>query len=85
MGFLKNLVLGAAGLKTYQNVYNKPSVTPPPGFVIRGMQQKGLGSTWVVTYSKTSQMNSKSNFKISKGTTAVSVGADKFTIDWPQA
>jgi hypothetical protein len=83
MGFLKNLVLGAAGLKTYQNVYNKPSVTPPPGFVIRGMQQKGLGSTWVVTYSKTSQMNYKSNFRISKGTTAVSVGADKFTIDWP--
>ena len=49
MGFLKNLILGAAGFKTYQNVYNKPIVVPPPGYVIRGLRQKGLGSTWIVT------------------------------------
>ena len=83
MGWFKNILLGGAAVKTYQNVYNKPIVTPPHGYVVRGLKQKGLGSTWVVTYSKTSQMNSKSNFKISKGTTAVSVGADRFTIDWP--
>ena len=83
MGFLKNLIIGAAGLKTYQNVYNKPIVTAPPGFVVRGMKQQGLGSSWVVTYSKTSQMNVKSNFKIRNRTSAVSVGANKFIIDWP--
>tara|TARA_B100000035_G_C20992214_1_gene550725 strand:+ start:1037 stop:1288 length:252 start_codon:yes stop_codon:yes gene_type:complete len=83
LGFFKNFIVGAAGLKTYQNVFNKPVVVPPPGFVVRGMKQQGLGSTWVVTYSKTSSMNMKSNFKIRKGTSAVSVGANKFTIDWP--
>lgn len=40
----KDLLLGAAGLKTYQNVYNRPIVIPPPGYVIRGLQQKGIGS-----------------------------------------
>lgn len=83
MGFLKNFLLGAAALKTYQNVYNRPIVTPPPGFVIRGMQQKGLGSAWQVSYSKASQMNCTSIFTISKGTRAYSVGSDRFTIDWP--
>ena len=52
MGLFKKFVMGAAGIKTYQNVYNKPTVVPPPGYVIRGMKQKGLGSHWVVTYSK---------------------------------
>ena len=44
MGFLKNILLGTAGVKTYQNVYNKPIIVPPHGYVIRGMKQKGLGS-----------------------------------------
>ena len=57
MGLFKNLFLGAAGLKTYQNVYNKPIIVPPPGYVIRGLKQKGLGSTWVVTYSKEQSLN----------------------------
>ena len=44
MGFFKNLLLGAAAAKTYQNVYNRPNVIPPPGYVIRGMKQNGVGS-----------------------------------------
>ena len=84
MGFLKNLILGAAGFKTYQNVYNKPIVVPPPGYVIRGLRQKGLGSTWIVTQSKEHSLNMKQSFTIrGTATKAVSVGADKFTIDWP--
>jgi len=84
MGLFKNLFIGAAGLKTYQNVYNKPIVVPPPGYVIRGLKQKGLGSTWVVTYSKEQSLNMKHSFTIrGTATKAISVGADKFIIDWP--
>ena len=66
MGFLKNLILGAAGVKTYQNVYNKPIIVPPHGYVIRGMRQKGLGSTWIIKYSKTKSMNITSSFTIAE-------------------
>ena len=66
MGFLKNILLGAAGVKTYQNVYNKPIIVPPHGYVIRGMKQKGLGSTWVIKYSKTKSMNITASFTIEK-------------------
>jgi hypothetical protein len=84
MGFWKNLLIGAAGVKTYQNVYNKPIVVPPPGYVIRGLKQKGLGSTWIVTYSKEQSLNIKQSFTIrGTATKAVSIGADKFKIDWP--
>jgi len=84
MGFFKNLLLGAAAAKTYQNVYNRPNVIPPPGYVIRGMKQNGVGSNWRVKYSKEKSMNVTSSFTISRSTRAVSVGADKFTIDWPK-
>ena len=42
MGFLKNLVLGAAGLKTYQNVYNKPVVTRLQGLLLEACNKKAL-------------------------------------------
>ena len=83
MGWLKNILLGSAAVKTYQNVYNKPIVTPPHGFVVRGLKQKGLGSTWVVKYSKIDSMNVTSQFTISSNTRSVNVGANKFVIDWP--
>ena len=84
MGWLKNLLLGGAAAKTYQNVYNRPIVTPPPGYVIREMKQKGFGSTWVVKYSKSNQMNITAQFTISSSTRSVGVGADSFKVDWPQ-
>lgn len=83
MGIFKKLLLGAAGVKTYQNVYNKPIIIPPPGYVIRGMRQKGLGSKWVITYSKESQLNITSQFTVNGRTRSVSIGANKFTVDWP--
>jgi hypothetical protein len=84
MGFLKNIALGALGVKTYQNVYNKPIVTPPHGYAIRGMDQKGLGAKWVVKYSKKHQMNLTHSFRISgKSTKSVSIGGDVFLVDWP--
>ena len=73
MGFWKNLLIGAAGVKTYQNVYNKPIVVPPPGYVIRGLRQKGLGSTWIVTYSKEQSLNIKHSFTIRGTATKLSL------------
>ena len=83
MGFFKNFFLGGVAAKTYQNVYNRPIIVPPPGYVIRGMQQKGIGSKWIIKYSKEKSMNVTSTFSVTGSTRSVSVGADKFSIDWP--
>ena len=83
MGFFKNLFIGTAAAKTYQNVYNKPIVIAPPGYVIRGMKQKGLGSKWIIKYSKESQLNITSQFTVYGNTRSVNIGANKFTVDWP--
>ena len=84
MGLFKNLLLGATGIKTYQNVFNKPIVVPPSGYVIRGMKQKGLGSSWVIKYSKEESLNSIQSFTIhGTATKAVSVESDKFLVEWP--
>ena len=47
------------------------------------MKQKGFGSTWVVKYSKSNQMNITAQFTISSSTRSVGVGADSFKVDWP--
>ena len=83
MGLFKNVLGAALGLKTYQNVYNRPIVIPPPGFVIKGMQQMGLGSTWKISYSKSNNMNVTSYFKINSSTSGYTMGADKWDISWP--
>ena len=83
MGWLKNLLLGGAAAKTYQNVYNGPIITPPHGYVIRGLKQKGLGSTWVVKYSKRKSMNVTAQFTVNGSTRSVNIGGDQFTVDWP--
>lgn len=83
MGIFKNILLGALGAKTYQNVYNRPIVIPPSGYVVRSMKQKGIGPTWIVRYSKEDSLNVTSQFTISKGTRAMNIGANKFTVDWP--
>lgn len=83
MGIFKDLLIGAAGLKTYQNVYNRPTVSPPPGYVIKGMKQMGLGSTWKISYSKSSNMNVTNYFKINKPTSGYTMGRDRWGIHWP--
>jgi hypothetical protein len=83
MGMLKNLLLGGIGLKTYQNVYNRPIITPPPGYVVRGIKQKGFGSQWVIKYSKESAMNITSSFNVNKNTRSMNIGKNKFTVNWP--
>ena len=82
--WIKKATIGAVAVKTYQNVYNKPIVTAPPGFVIKGLKQKGLGATWEVKYTKSDQMNLTHSFTI-KGTAqkATTIGNAKFVITWP--
>lgn len=83
MGLFKKIALGAIGVKTYQNVYNRPIINPPSGFLIKGMKQKGLGSTWVVQYSKVEQQNITQSFKVTNSTKSVNVGGHIFHINWP--
>jgi hypothetical protein len=83
MGFFKKIALGALGVKTYQNVYNRPVVTPPSGFLVKGMKQKGLGSTWLIQYSKVDQQNLTQSFKVTRSTSAVNIGGHIFNINWP--
>jgi hypothetical protein len=83
MGIFKNLILGGIGLKTYQNVYNRPIITAPSGYVIRGIKQKGFGSQWVIKYSKESAMNITSSFNVNINTRSMNIGNNKFTVNWP--
>ena len=83
MGFLKKALLGSIGIKTYQNVYNRPIVNPPVGFLIKGMKQKGLGSKWIVEYSKEDQRNVTMSFIVSSSCRSMNVGGHIFNIDWP--
>lgn len=84
MSWIKKATLGAVAVKTYQNVYNKPIVTAPPGFVIKGLKQQGLGAIWEVKYSKLDSMNLTQSFTI-RGTRekARTIGGAKFVITWP--
>ena len=82
MGGFKSFLDGGAATKTYQNVYNKPILTAPDGFVVRGLKQRGFGSSWVVTYSNQVAMNVTSTFTISGNIRAVSIGRETFHIDW---
>ncbi|MDA8815762.1 hypothetical protein OAN62_04065 [Gammaproteobacteria bacterium] len=50
---------------------------------MRGLKQKGLGSKWVVKYSKENQLNVTSQFTVNSATRSVNVGANKFTVNWP--
>jgi hypothetical protein len=83
MGLFKNLLLGAVGVKTYQNIYNKPTVIPPPGYQIKGMKQVGFGSKWEIRYSKSNNLNVTSSFTVSEKTSALTMGSDKWSIHWP--
>lgn len=84
MGLLRNFLAATVGAKAYQNVFNKPIITAPPGYVVRGLEQKGLGAKWVVTYSKTEALNVTSRFTVN-GTSVnfVKIGRAKFHVDWP--
>jgi len=83
MGWLEKLFIGAAAAKTYQNIYNKPIVIPPSGYVVRGLSQRGLSAKWTVKYSKEEALNSTSTFDISRSVTSVNVGSEVFQIEWP--
>ena len=84
MGFFKKLLLGGAAAKTYQNVYNRPIVIAPPGYVIMGMRQRGVGSTCVITYAQEGRLHSTTDFNVSQGTTDVSMEGVSFKVNFPK-
>lgn len=81
MSLFKKLLIGASALKLYQQ-HNKPHVIPPPGFSIIGMEHKGFGSTWNIKYIEDKYPNSKKTISVSKGTSAIYSGSDKWQVFW---
>ena len=81
MGFLKDLLIGGAALKALKRS-DRPVVLAPPTCSVVGMEHKGFGSTWKVTYIYNDKPNMKHNFKISKGTTGRMSGRDKWHFQW---
>ncbi len=84
-GFLKKAVIAGAAVKTYQAVYNRPYVTPPHGYVVRGISQVGIGNKWKVKYSQIDRMNSTSHFYVTPLSRKVSIGGNQFVADFPES
>ena len=80
---LKKAVVAGVAAKTYQNVLRKPTVIPPPGWVIKGLKQKGFGSTWEVRYGTVERHSSTNTTKINKRTRGFSHGGAQFKVEWP--
>ena len=80
---LKKAAVAGIAAKTYQNVLRKPTVIPPPGWVIKGLKQKGFGSTWEVRYGTAERLNITNTTKINKRTRGFSHGAAQFKVEWP--
>ena len=83
-GFLKKAVIAGAAVKTYQAVYNRPHVTPPHGYAVRGISQVGIGNKWKVKYSRIDSMNLTSHFYVTPNSRKVSIGGDQFIADFPE-
>ena len=80
---VKKAVVAGIAAKAYQNILRKPTVIPPPGYVIKGLKQKGVGSTWEVRFSATDRQNITNTTKINKRTRGFSHGAAQFKVEWP--
>ena len=81
MGFWKDLFVGAVAYKALKQS-NPPTIVPPPTCTIVGMKHLGLGAKWKITYIKKDSPNSKRNFTISKGTSGLTSGTDRWKFHW---
>ena len=81
MGFLKNVLMGAAAAKLFAKT-NRPIVVAPEGFKIVGLRHIGFGSSWTVTYVSENRPNVKEHFKVSRSTKAFTVKGSTFEIYW---
>ena len=81
MGFLKDLLIGGAALKALKRS-DRPVVLAPPNCSVVGLQHRGLGSSWKVTYIHNDRPNIKKSFNINKGSKQRISGKDKWQFQW---
>ncbi len=81
MGLFKDLLIGGAALKALKRS-NRPVVLPPPTCSVVGLEHKGFGSTWKVTYIYNDRPNMKYNFTVNKSTKVRTSGRDKWHFQW---
>ena len=81
MGLFKDLLIGGAALKALKRS-DRPVVLAPPTCSVVGLEHKGLGSTWKVTYIYNDRPNVKHSFTINKRTKARMSGRDKWRFQW---
>jgi hypothetical protein len=81
MGLFKDLLIGGAALKALRRS-DRPVVLPPPTCSVVGLEHKGFGSTWKVTYIYNHRPNVKLNFTVNKSTKVRTSGGDKWHFQW---
>ena len=74
MSLFKKTIAAAVGYKVYKN-HQRPTIVPPPGMTIVGMEKKGLvGSEWRVKYILDSSKQLTQSFSCRRGTSAITMG-----------
>ena len=63
MGLFKDLLIGGAALKALKRS-DRPVVLAPPTCSVVGLEHKGFGATWKVTYIYNDKPNMRHNFTI---------------------
>jgi len=81
MGFLKDLIVGAVAYKALKRS-DRPGVVAPSTCTVIGMEHKGMGSTWKITYIENSSPNLTRNFTISPGVTSRTQGSEHWKFYW---
>ena len=81
MGLFKDLLIGGAALKALKRS-DRPVVLPPPTCSVVGLEHKGFGSTWKVTYIYNDRPNVKHSFTVNKRTKVRTSGRDKWHFQW---
>ena len=78
---LKDLLVAGTAYKAFKQS-RPPGVVAPPGYTITGMEHKGLGSKWKISYVRYESPNITNSFTIAGSTSVYSTGADKWIIKW---
>lgn len=78
---LKDILLAGAAYKALKQS-SPPGVIPPPGYTVTGMEHKGLGSKWKISYVRNESPNITNSFTISGSTSGYSTGGDQWVIKW---
>ena len=83
MSFLKKAIGAAVGYKVYKN-HQPPTIVPPPGMTIVGIEKKGvLGSEWRVKYILDRNKQVTQSFTCRRGTSAITgIGQGRVGIHW---